>query len=77
MHDPSKLPVELWAVKKNGRTRIMVQVEGDEPLELLSWADGYDKLGITSDPLKVHDDIERRPGCTDHENGPSEPARDR
>jgi len=51
MHDPNKkLPVEFWAQKKNGRTRIMVHVEGEEPLELLSWPDGLDKMGLTSDP---------------------------
>ena len=53
MYDPEKLPVEMWAVKKNGRTRIMVQVGADEPLELLSWEEGYEKLGVTSDPVSV------------------------
>lgn len=45
-----QLPVKIWAEKRDGRTRIFVQVDGEQAMELLSWPDGYDKLGLTSDP---------------------------
>lgn len=41
MHDPSKLPVEIWAEKRDGRTRIMIKVDGDEEIEAYSWPDGF------------------------------------
>ena len=53
MHDQPKLPVEIWALKRDGRTRIMVQVQGDQVMELLSWPDGLEKLGLTSDPVVI------------------------
>lgn len=51
MHDPAKLPVEMWAEKSGGRTRIIMRVGDDDPVEVFSWPDGYDKLGLKSDPV--------------------------
>ena len=48
-----KLPVEMWAEKFNGRTRIIVKVGNDDSIELLSWPEGYEKLGLTSDPVVI------------------------
>jgi len=53
MSDDKKLPVDLWAEKRNGRTRIMVQIDGDQAMEVLSWPDGLEKLGRTSDPVVI------------------------
>lgn len=37
MHDPSKLPVNWYAIKRDGMTRIMIEIGSDPPFEVMSW----------------------------------------
>lgn len=53
MESAAELPVRMWATKRNGWTTIVVQVENDKPIELLSWPEGFEKAASTSDPVPL------------------------
>jgi hypothetical protein len=51
MHDPTKLPVEMWAEIVGDRTRIMISVNGAEAFQLMSYPSTYvAKDGVLRDP---------------------------
>jgi len=46
MYDPSKLAVEMWAEKRDGRVYVKLKVEGEHVMELLSWPQGFDQKRV-------------------------------
>ena len=53
MSETARLAVELWAEKRNGRTQIIVQVQGEDQVEVMSWPDGFDKIQSLGDQILI------------------------